>query len=664
MKLSRKLLVALLAALMCFSLVFAVGCNIIIVNPDDSSNSSSDSGSASDSGSSSSSKEEKTTIMSVAQNVDYKLYSENKEVKSNKKNEFFDKTSTLKVGDDNDFVVMPNVQFGMLEEGDPVPTPIPAVEWTYEISFTRITADGSIKVAADEVENYIEKIDNVNCVINFAEGAIGSSFEISVVPTGLTDEQKEEIVDYTATMTVEVVNGFNVYDAKELSVINNYYGDYWLGDNSIWRSFKEENGIDVDYAPSTVLLQTNVKINDVDLPKGFFFNKGDKDLEGSADYDRALGSLRDGAFLYYRNVEKDEDFCFDGNYFSLDCGAVSLVVRDQNKVTAEDKTFASHAALLYIHAEEGDLTEKTQSTVKNVNFIGNAPRVDDTTKTGGIILLKSDVIGTHVYNNISNKWFINYFPNIIEKGMLIEKCKGYDSFNSLLYVWGSTGIVIKDSEFIGAGGPVIIADHEEPENSNGGRPSDITIIDSNLHSYVAGTEGWFNMYGLTAIISTQIMPLEQLFNAYKRTFVTEENGIKKFDLIAVYKPGEMTGFENGFKGTKISGSLSFEKSGKKTEAMDFGTFAKPWDNWGTISNPITNMYLETVGSQGAPVFVTSAGGISTITKPEEGLKKITESGIVALNPTDANDAKMLQGDYLYMYFMKMGLCFGYGALAA
>ena len=666
MKLSRKILVALLAALMCFSLVFAVGCNIIIVNPDDSSSSSSDSGSASDSGSSSSSKEEKTTIMSVAQNVDYKLYSENKDVKSNKKNEFFDKTSTLKVGDDNDFVVMPNVQFGMLEEGDPIPTPIPAVEWTYEISFARITADGSVKVAADEVENYVEKIDYVNCVVNFAEGAIGSSFEISVVPTGLTDEQKKEIVDYTATMTVEVMDGFNVYDAKELSVINNYYGDYWLGDNSIWRSFKEENGIDVDYAPSNVLLQTNVKINDADLPKGFFFNKGDKDLEGSADYDRALGSLRDGACLYYRNVEKDESFCFDGNYFSLDCGAVSLVVRDQNDVTAEDKTFASHAALLYIHAEEGDLTEKTQSTVKNVNFIGNAPRVDDTTKTGGIILLKSDVIGTHVYNNISNKWFINYFPNIVKNGMLIEKCKGYDSFNSLIYVWGSTSVVIKDSEFIGAGGPVIIADHKEPENSDGGRPSDITIIDSNLHSYVAGTEGWFNMYGATAIVSTQVMPLEQIFNvnAYKRSFVTEENGIKKIDLIAVYKPGEMTGFENGFEGTKISGSLSFEKSGKKSEAMDFGTFAKPWDNWGTISNPVTNMYLETVGSQGAPVFVTSAGGISTITNPEEGLKKITESGIVALNPADANDAKMLQGDYLYMYFMKMGLCFGYGALAA
>ena len=174
------------------------------------------------------------------------------------------------------------------------------------------------------------------------------------------------------------------------------------------------------------------------------------------------------------------------------------------------------------------------------------------------------------------------------------------------------------------------------------------------------------MYGATAIVSTQVMPLEQIFNAnnYKRSFVTEENGIKKIDLIAVYKPGEMTGFENGFEGTKISGSLSFEKSGKKSEAMDFGTFAKPWDNWGTISNPVTNMYLETVGSQGAPVFVTSAGGISTITNPEEGLKKITESGIVALNPADANDAKMLQGDYLYMYFMKMGLCFGYGALAA
>ena len=77
---------ALLAALMCFSLVFAVGCNIIIVNPDDSSSSSSDSGSASDSGSSSSSAEEKVVVTGVSQNAEYALYTKNKGVKTNKKN--------------------------------------------------------------------------------------------------------------------------------------------------------------------------------------------------------------------------------------------------------------------------------------------------------------------------------------------------------------------------------------------------------------------------------------------------------------------------------------------------------------------------------------------------------------------------------------------------
>ncbi len=658
MNISRKFLMALLAAIMCFSLVFAVGCNIIIVNPDDSGSSSSDSGSASDSGSSSSSAEEKVVVTGVSQNAEYALYMKNKSVKTNKKNEFFDKTSTLKVGDDNDFVVMPAVTFGKIKPGTQFTTPVIPSEWTYEISFVRITADGSVKVAADEVENYVEKIDYVNCVVNFAEGAIGSTFEISVVPTGLTDKQKENVAKYMAKMTVEVVDGFNVYDAKELSVINNYYGSYWLCENSTWRNFKEENGIDVDYAPSNVLLQTNVKINAADLPKGFFFNKGDKDLEGSADYDRALGSLRDGACLYYRNVAENETFTLEGNYFTLDASAIPLVVRPENKV-AESENFQSHAQLFFVDV----FNDKEETCFKNLNLIGNAPRVEDTNKSGGIIIIKSGKKGVHFYNIISNCWYINYFP-YYSTGTKIEKCKAYDSFNTIVYSWGSTGTVIKDSELIGAGGPAIIADHVSPKAEDGGSPSEISVIDSEIHSYVAGTEGWFTQFTGATQAATLIKSLNAAFaNPYfKRSFVYEKVGdeykltsvgdaskVYFLDFVALYKSGEAV----GLSADVITGKFAVKKGETADVPMDFGTYPDETAN-AEYRAMVAMLLANTLGKTAA--FQTSVGGLAYM--GENGLLDLTNSQIV----DPANN--IFKGDSLYIYYNGMGMCFGYGALAA
>lgn len=649
---------ALLAAIMCFSLVFAVGCNIIIVNPDDSGSSSSDSGSASDSGSSSSSAEEKVVVTGVSQNAEYALYMKNKGVKTNKKNEFFDKTSTLKVGDDNDFVVMPAVTFGKIKPGTQFTTPVIPSEWTYEISFARITADGSVKVAADEVENYVEKIDYVNCVVNFAEGAIGSTFEISVVPTGLTDKQKENVAKYMAKMTVEVVDGFNVYDAKELSVINNYYGSYWLCENSTWRNFKEENGIDVDYAPSNVLLQTNVKINAADLPKGFFFNKGDKDLEGSADYDRALGSLRDGACLYYRNVAENETFTLEGNYFTLDASAIPLVVRPENKV-AESENFQSHAQLFFVDV----FNDKEETCFKNLNLIGNAPRVEDTNKSGGIIIIKSGKKGVHFYNNISNCWYINYFP-YYSTGTKIEKCKAYDSFNTIVYSWGSTGTVIKDSELIGAGGPAIIADHVSPKAEDGGSPSEISVIDSEIHSYVAGTEGWFTQFTGATQAATLIKSLNAAFaNPYfKRSFVYEKVGdeykltsvgdaskVYFLDFVALYKSGEAV----GLSADVITGKFAVKKGETANVPMDFGTYPDETAN-AEYRAMVAMLLANTLGKTAA--FQTSVGGLAYM--GQNGLLDLTNSQIV--DPEN----NIFKGDSLYIYYNGMGMCFGYGALAA
>ena len=128
-------------------------------------------------------------VNTVEQRASFDLFTSNKSVKENKKTEYFDLTKPFMVGDDNPWVVKPSVSFARRNKIDgSVEFNVQVPSWTYEIVLNEVLEDGTTKEVATEL---IDKIDVVNCTIDFSEKAIGKLFQVKVTPTGLTTKQQE-----------------------------------------------------------------------------------------------------------------------------------------------------------------------------------------------------------------------------------------------------------------------------------------------------------------------------------------------------------------------------------------------------------------------------------------------------------------------------------------
>ena len=658
MKLKNTLLLVIM--LLCITaLTFGVvGCKHASTTSD--STDASDTATQSASADTGESGEEHVAITGVNYSTNLLSYKANKSVKTeaDKRNEFFDIEESMFVGDDNAFDVKPSVAFRLYKANGKSEAYVPET-WTYQVDVYVLNGDNYVLLEGQDVDTYIDAINLTDATVDFSTDAIGYKFKIVSYPDGLTEKQSTD-EDYKMTVEVEVIDGYNVYSAKELAYVENG-GIYNKGEdnakyNGAWAQFKADNNLTAA-TPAAVVLQSNVTVTKNDIPSYYFWTESEvKSTDG--DYSRVVGSLKDFAYIYFRDLGADGQFTFEGNYFTLDCSKLPYVVRPFDDIVGVDETYESHSSVFYFgSSSEEDTT--AHATLKDVNFIGNSPKVEDTTKSGGVILLKGNKIAFTAYNNIANSFVINYMAESSDRTFLLEKCKAYDSFTCLIYVWGSSDVQIKDSEFVGAGGPVMMVDHTGVTDADGGHPSCVTVENSVLHSYVTGQEAWFKMYNADFVVY-QIVMMNAGFAPFGRSFVkTRETGdgtLSFIDFVALYKSGEAEGMTT----TKISGKFSEDGAALP---MDFGTYADPWDNFAT-NTPIST-YIETVLgiNPEIPIFMTSGGGTSFFSPDAipamgigAGLNNIVEGAPQQI--MDPND-NMFKGNQLYLYYSRMAIVFNY-----
>ncbi len=617
---------------------------------DEGTNSSSDDGSNSspDEGSSST---DNIEITSVANKDSFVLFENNKKEKVNKNTEFYDRDNAYQVGDKGTFNFKPQVSF-IKRISPALFLPANPETWNYVVTLYVFETDNFVKLEGADLESYVESIDNENCLIDLKADAIGKKFKLEVYPEGLTAEQTQEIATYTVSIEFEVVDAFNAYNALELAYIQKRvagYGDEttYLEDSLItaWNNFFEEKGLDKNLMGSSVVLHDDISITPNDIPSEYFYTAEDVS-ESDGDYEMVVGSLLDYETIYYRYLENNEQFLFEGNYFTLKADQIPCVVRPRAEVVAADVTKTSHSQLFLFQKSATTTGEFVK--VQNVNLVGNAPKVENVQKSGGLILNKS-AVDCEFYNNISNGWFVNYFPELNHGTYTVNKCKAYDSFSSLIYVWGSSNMVIKDSEIIGGGGPAIIADHVEPNQGASSYPSNVTVINSEIHSYVTGQEGWFVINGGSTIVG-QIKAMDLAFNPFGKSFLFKKAGDTEntyIDFITLYKSGSAEGITDEL----VSGNFSMNGV---LNPMDFGTYQQDWDGVGRTTQ--LSIMLDGASALGAPAFVTSNGGASIFNG-----QYLSYDGSTQI--TDPNDL-MFSGDYLYLYYSRMGIVFGYDNVGA
>ena len=515
----------------------------------------------------------------VVSNVDAKhefvLFDTNKAKSSDDVDGFFDRTQTYKVGDDNNFNIKPELTVLDAETY----LPVSASRWDHDFTIS-VTLNG---VAVDET--YCKIVDVRNCDIKFTEAAIGKTFTVSVCPGGIPAERVER---FTKAIDVEVVDGYNVYNAKELGYFDtreaNSEEDSFTMENgerwqSKWTEFKTANGMDPNLHPAALILQKDIKVTVDDLPANFFYSEEDA---ARINDSRAKGSLHDWAYLYLHTI--DTSVTVDGNYFELDLSSIPLVTREDHKDTPVGGVISHSAAFKAIRGSE--------IKFQNINMSGNAKNATsdaDNIYGGGFIFVKAGGAETFTaYNMIATKFFITVMserhvdPNTPNTAFVIDSLKCFNNYNSFLYNWGSY-MHAKNTLFYNCGGPVVIQDHSDTDDyeaQNGmvvlGHTSTTVFEDCTINNYVAGSEAWFQQFeGATALVPL-IKSMSDLLlgTQLPKCFVTNEAHEGKsytqqlapaqqasfFNFIVVNKSGK----SQGLTAFPVCGTVKFIESGKDT----------------------------------------------------------------------------------------------------
>ena len=568
---------------------------------------------------------EKIYVLDIARISSYSEYLQNIKEQDNKQIEFMDRTVPYTVGTLNAWKATPIIYLGTYDADADDFNDVTA-SWEYELKL-QVLVDSEYVDAV--VADYVDAFDEATASIDFSDAAENNTFKVVITPKALTEKQLNQLDKYTVSYEVAVVDGFNVYEAKELAYIENrsesnlatsggitIYGNLW------WNEFKEANGLELNFAPETLILHADLDVTADTLPHQMFYS--DENLSKSdSDYGRTFGSLIDYTYIYVRESSASESFKLLGNYFNIDCSKVREVQRENNVITPEGGVI-SHASLFRF---EGSGSNE----MSNLSITGNAPRTEDTVKAGGVIFVKYDGGVSLAKNMLSFDFFITYMNNANDEEVVIDSCKVYNVYNSFLYNWGGEHFTVKNSEFSSSGGPVLIQDciHYGTASQMDGQTH---FIDCSFDSYVTGQEGWFVSFNATALVG-QVKAMDALFNAFGKSFLkTDKDGNTYFNLIVVNKNGDAQGLTS----SPVLGGTTFDDC----EALDFGE-----------GNVYFQQLLANASSAGAPVFrgCNSTGATGYGYFNGTSLLDIQNNAI-----TDPNNP-LFTSQYFGMYYN--GMCF-------
>ena len=590
----------------------------------------SSSNSESESESSSSSQGEEILLSAVDQKEEFVHFLANRSKPATQADGFFDNTQEYTVGDDNPFNVKPELT--VLDAK--TYTPVPSSRWTYDFDISATMDGGSEKVG----ETYFSVVDAKEADIQFTSQAVGHTFTISVTPTHIDEAS---VTKFTKSFTVKVVDGYNIYNAKELGYLDTRTDNDNTGEESAainagyvnkWNDFLSSNGFKPNNNPAAVLMHTDLKVTASDIPSTFIYTKAEATARSDVD---AEGSLKDRTYMYRRTTEGS--VTLNGNYFGLDVSELPLITRENDEPTAKGAVVA-HSALFKVDNGEMDFL--------NLNITGNAPRAvkdEDTIYGGGLIFAKGGSRATRVdlKNLIARDLYITVMTEKPEEGCPVlslnfEKAKCSNNYNSFIYSWG--GIVdAVSSSFSNCGGPVIIQDHKAPgddnyDSNNGmlvnGYAPVTNFINCEINNYVAGTEAWFQQFGVTALVG-QIKAMSDLYYAAglgKGYVVDESHNAAVYQVLAAQSKASFFNFVAINKSSTTEGATAKNVCGivniVKDDKQDYLNYRQPNED------PVAKAYLAyqadpSDANQTALIMAAMAKGVEFAPDFSDANEKIT-----------------------------------------
>lgn len=432
------------------------------------------------------------------------------------KSEFYDSNQPLFVGDDNVF------NFRIIASGvDATGNLVSGLTKVRTNIMVEIDNQGVYEKLTGAELDALVQIDTEYSTLDFSQDAVGKRFRVTVEAANRDQDYEEAATKFVAEL--EVVDGYNVYNAKQLA----YYDNSQSGWNDIKSKLEGS-----DFVTNGIILQDDINIKKDDVREDVFWTQERVDSYPSvkSQTDQTIvGTPIDyyNTGIYKRVVTNGETFNFIGNYFSVSLKEFPKMViqghdgSDNEGVFAKDgknEIMTAHMCVFYNDKQTSEISKPTLVNCKNISFIGNGEKNNDPKNSGAILLMKQRYVNLHAYNTFNNNFYIGYFViygddnNEFDGNFIIEKCKGYNSYQCLLYSYGGENMLVKDSEFISAGGPAIITDHEySGTDYKTGYAARTDFVNTIIRSKVTGKEPWFTYYGAGELVG-QLTTAEQLYS--------------------------------------------------------------------------------------------------------------------------------------------------------
>ena len=487
-------------------------------------------------------------------------------------------------------------------------------------------------------------IDERKHTFDFTEAAIGKTFRIETTPVG-------NLVDpaaCVASLTFEVVDAYNVYDAKELNILTNTSGKalYDFGQTTkdqlqAATDFLANNGITRPEVLSGIVFHSNLTITMNDLPSEYFYSYT------SAQFGPTKHFIDHFSVYMHVLTAAAPTFTMYGNYNTLYTYNLPIVCDagvGDNKV---DEAM-SNSQLIRLDVDESLWTQDWSgngyhSRVENLNMCGGDPNEDNDATSEkhlrSLMAIKTFMHDTTLYNTRIEKFTVSVCVEGDNQTFTIEKCRFFNAWTNHLFLWSTNtvndrtvgldtephanykpiAVEIIDSSLTKCGGPVIIAAYDDITSAANKKCGVNVHADaiSEIYTYVTGQEAWFRAYGVSDVVT--------LLYSLNNAIVDMASGAGTSASITSSNNPGMSGVE--------SANLIFANLGS------YGKFV--YDGHGTfdMQNQQYQILLTTAFAQ-APLITSSAGG--SMFSDGNGL-------INPLNQSAQNRVKFLQGDSLNLY---------------
>lgn len=408
--------------------------------------------------------------------------------------------------------------------------------------------------------------------INFRDD-IEEGKPLKVILTFVAPETSD-VADLTYKVTI-VPGAYNVTEAKELVLFDNYHGD-----ESYLEMKREFLGEEATASTSfdDLIIFNDITIAKDDIPSCMIWSEADEQADPSV-----YGSLKDWEFIYEHEADPEgglnQEFAIYGNYNTISLGEdFPYVVTEQRNGTAatlpgaDETAISTHATLF---GNDNSRTTETMSATYNFEDLGlygnqgvgtsqivdwklTPDNPDDDTIGGGILFYKNT--SNTVFKNCSIRHFFTVFVNtgagniktlkqVSDRPTIdVVDTRMSDCFSSMLFNYSDTVINVNGSVLENAGGFLFIdqaiptkADPTESDWGNLGddikyvKGSDIIIdAETKMQNWVTGDGGWFDVYNLGALFQSQIKPMiSDPLNAAGKTLFKNVEGADRINCIGL-----------------------------------------------------------------------------------------------------------------------------------